>query len=290
MTSFRTQWQRIRNYIWIVCGALCLFVALVFWAITDNDAVVEVEKSAETEAELQIQPEKVAATNLLGALEEEVRPLEMTTRTVATVGSYEPEFRGSKFINENKNSSTIELFRVTKDDIIQSFLKKQPNRQNFFYIRLQGENEIEQYVLLYGIYKHENAAKQALQTLDLQLPKSIQPQIQEMTHYLTLVNDMGAEEMAGNQKLYAIQLKAAALPRVDESLLSFPKPNIATQNPKNIEQKSATTSTTITRRDENGNVVDVQQSHSAVQAVPKKNTPNDVNPKPVEREINDPFN
>ena len=83
-----------------MCGLACLFAALIFWAITDSDALV-VEKSAETESELQIQPEKVAATSLLGALQEEVRPLEMTTRVVNT-GSYEPEFRGSKFISDNK--------------------------------------------------------------------------------------------------------------------------------------------------------------------------------------------
>ena len=120
MATIRTQWQRIQNYIWLVCGLVCLFAALIFWAITDTDALVEVEKSAETESELQIQPEKVAATNLLGALQEEVRPLEMTTRVVNT-GSYEPEFRGTKFVTENKSASTIELFRVTKEDVIRSF-------------------------------------------------------------------------------------------------------------------------------------------------------------------------
>jgi hypothetical protein len=91
MATLRTQWQRIQNYIWLVCGLVCLFAALIFWAITDSDALVEVEKSAETESELQIQPEKVAATSLLGALQEEVRPLEMTTRVVNT-GSYDNMF------------------------------------------------------------------------------------------------------------------------------------------------------------------------------------------------------
>ncbi len=35
----------------------------------------------------------------LGALNEEVRPLDMTTRVVATA-QHEPEFRGTKFIND----------------------------------------------------------------------------------------------------------------------------------------------------------------------------------------------
>lgn len=281
MATIRTQWQRIQNYIWLVCGLVCLFAALVFWAITDSDALVEVEKSAETEAELQIQPEKVAATNLLGALQKEVRPLEMTTRVVNTA-TYEPEFRGTKFINDNKNAATIELFRATKDDVIRSFLKKQSDRKKFFYIRLSGENQIEQYVLLYGIYGNSDQAKQALQQLPFQFPKSIQPQVQNIENYAALVNDMGAEEMGSNSKIYAVNLKSAPLPRIDESLVAQPKPKPTVPV---VDPKAATTTTTVTRRDEEGNVVDVQQSHSGVESAPKKN-----GNKVAETEISDPFN
>ncbi|NNG77445.1 hypothetical protein HLH10_14460 [Acinetobacter sp. ANC 4277] len=281
MTIIRTQWQRIQNYIWLVCGLVCLFAALIFWAITDSDALVEVEKSAETEAELQIQPEKVAATNLLGALQKEVRPLEMTTRVVNTA-TYEPEFRGTKFINDNKNAATIELFRATKDDVIRSFLKKQSDRKNFFYIRLSGENQIEQYVLLYGIYGNSDQAKQALQQLPFQFPKSIQPQVQDIENYAALVNDMGAEEMGSNSKIYAVNLKSAPLPRIDESLVAQPKPKPTVPV---VDPKAAMTTTTVTRRDEEGNVVDVQQSHSGVESAPKKN-----GNKVAETEISDPFN
>ena len=281
MATLRTQWQRIQNYIWLVCGVVCLFAALVFWAITDGDALVEVEKSAETESELQIQPEKVAATNLLGALQDEVRPLEMTTRVVTT-GSYEPEFRGSKFINDNKNASTIELFRTTKDDVIRSFLKKQSDRKNFFYIRLSGENQIEQYVLLYGVYRNKDEAQRMLEQLPLQFPKTVQPKVQDIENYVSLVNDMGADEMGTNNKLYAVNLKSAPLPKVDESILAIVKPK---SNEPATDAKTATTTTTVTRRDEQGNVVDVQQSHSAVESAPKQG-----GNKVPEKEINDPFN
>lgn len=281
MATFRTQWQRIQNYIWLVCGMVCLFAALIFWAITDSDALVEVEKSAETESELQIQPEKVAATSLLGALQEEVRPLQMTTRVVTT-GSYEPEFCGSKFINDNKNASTIELFRVTKDDVIRSFLKKQANRNNFFYIRLSGENQIEQYVLLYGIYRNKDEAQRVLEQLPLQFPKTVQPKVQDIENYVSLVNDMGADEMGSNHKLYAVNLKSVPLPKVDESLLVLPKPKPAAAE---TDPKNATTTTTVTRRDEQGNVVDIQQSHSGADIAPKQG-----GNKISEKEINDPFN
>ena len=287
MTTRPTPWQRIQSYIWLVCGVGCLLAALIFWAITDTDALIEIEKSAETEVDLQIQPEKVAATHLLGALEDEVRPLEMTTRMVNT-GSYEAEFRGSKFINDNKNAFTLELFRVSKVDIIRSFLKKQDQRKNFFYIRLNDADQVEQYALIYGIYKNNAAAQQALQQLDLKLPKSIQPKIQAMKDYTALVNDMGAEEMRTNQPLYAVNLKVAALPRLDESLLIAAKPAIGSP-PTAINPKTATTNTTVTRRDPQGNIVDVQQSRSNVDSASKP-APAKSPTKPAETEISDPFN
>ena len=288
MTTLHTPWQRIRNSIWLVCGLGCLLAALIFWAITDNKNLVEMDKSAETEAELQIQPEKVAATSSLGALEEEVRPLEISTRIVNT-NNHEPEFRGTKFINDNKNALTLELFRVSKVEIIQSFLKKQPQRDHLFYIRLNAPDQIEQYALLYGLYKNDAQAEQALQQLALKLPTSIQPKIQALKDYAALVNDMGADESANNKKVYAVHLKAAALPSMDERPLLVPKP-VPNLSAPVIHPKTATTNTTVTRRDQQGNVVDVQQSHSTVvEVVPKQNGRQNSN-KPTESEISDPFN
>lgn len=40
--------QRVQNSIWLVCGALCLLLAIIFWAITDRDELVEVEKAPES--------------------------------------------------------------------------------------------------------------------------------------------------------------------------------------------------------------------------------------------------
>ena len=123
MTAQQSQWQKIHHYLWLVGGVVCLFAALVFWAMTDTQELIEVEKQAETEVDLQIQPEKVATMSHLGALSEEVRPLDMTTRVVATA-QHEPEFRGTKFVNEVSKQYGIELFRVAEQDILKSFLSK----------------------------------------------------------------------------------------------------------------------------------------------------------------------
>lgn len=298
MAAIRKSKQKIQNTIWLVCGLLCLFLALVAWAITDKDQLELVETQAATEAVVQIQPEKVAATTHLGGLLDEVRPLEMTTRVVAT-GEHEAEFRGNKFIEDNKKKYVIELFRVSEEQILNTFLKKQELRKDYRYIRLSGENQAEQYVLLYGLYGNENEAKNALNNLSVGLPKSVQPHVATVSSYQDFVNDMGSDELGLNHKLYAVKLRPVAVPVVDETVLAEArrkallnqqslnaKPNQNNLNPavkaqpnQNnssssarprsapteapvISPDKASTSTTVVRRDRHGNVVDVQQSHS----------------------------
>ncbi|ENW88375.1 hypothetical protein F906_00284 [Acinetobacter pseudolwoffii] len=290
MTALHTPWQKVQHYFWLVCGVCCLFAALIFWAITDSDAVIEVEKKPETKVQLQIQPEKVATMTHLGALFDEVKPLDLNTRTIVNA-THEPEFRGTKFVNEAKKQHAIELFRVSNEAILKSFLKKQPDRKYFIYLRISGENQPEQYVLLYGQYKTAAEANQALSTLNLNLPASVKPEVVPIQQYVSLVNNLGSEELASNQKLYEIRLKNVPLPKVDESV------RLRQQTQAEVKPRSsdATTSTTIVRRDAAGNVLDVQKSESAVEGVPQpqnnNNRPNQGgNSRPQNNEISDPFN
>lgn len=290
MTALHTPWQKVQHYFWLVCGVCCLFAALIFWAITDSDAVIEVEKKPETKVQLQIQPEKVATMTHLGALFDEVKPLDLNTRTIVNA-THEPEFRGTKFVNEAKKQHAIELFRVSNEAILKSFLKKQPDRKPFIYLRISGENQPEQYVLLYGQYKTAAEANQALSTLNLNLPASVKPEVVPIQQYVSLVNNLGSEELASNQKLYEIRLKNVPLPKVDESV------RLRQQTRAEVKPRSsdATTSTTIVRRDAAGNVLDVQKSESAVEGAPQPqnntNRPNQGgNSRPQNNEISDPFN
>ena len=304
MAAIRNRKQKMQHTIWLVCGLLCLFLALVAWAITDKDQLELVESNPENQVVVNIQPEKVAATSHLGALLDEVRPLAMTTRVVAT-GEHEAEFRGNKFIEDNKKKYVIELFRVSEEQIINTFLKKQELRKDYRYIRLSGENQTEQYVLLYGLYGSESEAQNALASLNLGLPKSVQPHVEQVSRYQDFVNDMGSDELGLNHKLYAVKLRPVAVPVIDESVLAEAKrkelmgqqrlavkPNTPRSNQLKSESKpqqnreaaqpsatrprpvqdapainpeKATTSTTVVRRDQHGNVVDVQQSHSQTQ-------------------------
>ena len=277
--ALRTHWQRMQNYIWLAFGGACLFFALVFWAITDTDELVEVEKKAETEVELQIQPEKVAAMNHLGALFDEVKPLEMTTRVV-TAAQHEAEFRGTKFVNEQKNAYAIELFRVTDEAILKNFLKKQPERKGFTYLRLSGEGHPEQYVLLYGIYRNAAGAESALTDLKLDLPASVKPAAAEIGKYQPLVNDLGTDELSASSQLHEVKLKTAPLPKIDEAQAALQAQVKAKAQQKAAEPKAATTTTTVTQRDADGNVVNVQRSQSSAEH----------SKAPAQQEVADPFN
>ncbi|MDE4041115.1 hypothetical protein [Acinetobacter pittii] len=267
MTVSRTLWQNVQQYIWLVGGIVCLLLAFIFWVMTDSKKLVEVEKSADSDAPVQIQPEKVATTSNLGALADEVRPLDLTTRTVAS-GQHEAEFRGTKFINENKKQWTLELFRASDEDIIKNFLKNRPERNKFIYFRLSGDKQSEQYVLTYGVFKRSEDAIQQLTQLNLDLPESIKPQPQQFSTYAPLVNDLGADEMKGGiSQTYEVRLRPAALPKIDESLLI--EGGVATQPKVVAPATNSTTRTTIIRRDAEGNVVDVHQSNSAVDVAKK---------------------
>ncbi|MCU4443106.1 hypothetical protein [Acinetobacter pittii] len=267
MTVSRTLWQNVQQYIWLVGGIVCLLLAFIFWVMTDSKKLVEVEKSADSDAPVQIQPEKVATTANLGALADEVRPLDLTTRTVAS-GQHEAEFRGTKFINENKKQWTLELFRASDEDIIKNFLKNRPERNKFIYFRLSGDKQSEQYVLTYGVFKRSEDAIQQLTQLNLDLPESIKPQPQQFSTYAPLVNDLGADEMKGGiSQTYEVRLRPTALPKIDESLLIGG--GVATQPKVTAPATNSTTRTTIIRRDAEGNVVDVHQSNSAVDVAKK---------------------
>lgn len=281
MTALRTHWQKIQQSIWLLGAVLCLLAALIFWAVTDREELVEIEKQPESEIELQIQPEKVAATTYLGGLQEEVRPLELTTRLIAS-GLHEAEFRGTKFIQEQKNNSTIELFRVNDENIIKSFIKKQTDRSKLFYIRLSGEGQAEQYVMLYGSFSNKREAAQTLTALPFKFPETIQPVVVQFADYRPYVNDLGADEMGLSTKLYAVNLHPAAVPKIDESALARPPATTTTApSTQTVAPQNSTTSTTITRRDQEGNVVDVQKSQSGTAPT---------QPDAPEPEVRDPFN
>jgi len=197
-----------------------------------------------------------------------------------------PEFRGTKFIKENQRQWTMEVFRSSDEAIIKNFLLNREDRRKFVYFRLSGEDQVEQYVLAYGVFGSAEDASRQFAQLNLALPESIQPTAHQLSSYAALVNDLGSDEMkSANNQLYAVQLRPAALPRVDESLL------IGTQTASNARSTdaSSTVKTTVTQRDAQGNVVNVKQTQSAPKP-PATAEKIKENSDASKREVSDPFN
>ena len=96
----------------------------------------------------------------------------------------------------------------------------------------------------------------------MQHPQTIQPKAQQLSVYAEFVNDLGADEMrsAANQ-LYAIQLKPAALPKIDETLL-LGNQTQKTIAPEMARDASTSVRTTVTQRDAEGNIVNVKRSQT----------------------------
>ena len=285
MAVSRSIWQHIQHYSWVVFAIICLIAALIFWAVSESDDVVEVKQTAKTETQVQIQPEKVAVTTHLGALVKEVNPLDLSARVVVA-NEHAAEFRGTKFIKENQRQWTMEIFRSSEEAIIKNFLASRADRAQFIYFRLSGQDQLEQYVLVYGAFANAELAKRQFAQLNLQLPQSIQPQPHLLSSYAEFINDLGSDELkSSTSPLYAIQLKPAALPKVDETLVrdsSLRASSVGRENSTVIDSAS-TVKTTVTQRDAQGNVVNVEQSHSNAEKL-KENSKNS------SAVVSDPFN
>ena len=259
MAVSRSIWQHIQHYSWVVFAIICLIAALIFWAVSESDDVVEVKQTAKTETQVQIQPEKVAVTTHLGALVKEVNPLDLSARVVVA-NEHAAEFRGTKFIKENQRQWTMEIFRSSEEAIIKNFLASRADRAQFIYFRLSGQDQLEQYVLVYGAFANAELAKRQFAQLNLQLPQSIQPQPHLLSSYAEFINDLGSDELkSSTSPLYAIQLKPAALPKVDETLVRDSSPRASSVGRENstVIDSASTVKTTVTQRDAQGNVVNV---------------------------------
>lgn len=195
-------------------GIGCLFAATIFWAISDNEELIEIPTMATEQQAATIQGEKVRVTAQLGTFQEEVAPLDLSRRNTVA-GVHSPEFRGAKFIEEHGRSWTLELLRSSDEEIIKVYLTKKENRNNYQYFRLNEPEKPEQFVLTYGRFNSVAEALKPLDQIDFGLPDSVQPVSTRFSAYEPFVNDLGADEMRTSSKLYQVNLKAAPLPRLE---------------------------------------------------------------------------
>lgn len=255
MMQQQSQPHKIKHRILFATGILCLVVACILNLMTKK--IEKKETTDEEDLHPQFQAEQVSAVPNLGVLNEQVKPLQQTTRVV-TSGTHAPEFRGTKYVTLYQKSYSIEVLQMSKENILKDFLAQRSDRQQFVYLRLSAENQPERYVLLYGIYRTAREAETALTQLKSKLPQFMQLQVVPFEHYVKEVNDLGTDEVSSNQSVYDINLTNAPVPRA-----SFPNP---VQNSTDVfSQESSvptTTQITVTQKDQKGQIVHVEQSKS----------------------------
>lgn len=235
----------------LIGGGICLVAAGICGLFSTSKPLKHATQPTQEDVQPQFQAEKLSAIPNLGVMVDEVRPLQQTTRVVAS-GQHSAEFRGTHFIQTNIKNYALEIFETNKEELIQDFLDKRSDRQKFIYLRLSIEHQPERYILLYGLYNSEDNAQEQLQQLNLGLPKSIHPKTVALKNYADLVNDMGADELSSNQQLYNVKLKPAAIPQTPVVPVAPASSTVTTTAPA--------VQTTITRKDHEGNVVSVTQS------------------------------
>ncbi len=289
-------WQVVKNSTWIIFAISALLIALLCWGVqlkTDHVEQVPVEVEAQ-QAARPVQVEKVFSNQTLGGFSSEVPAIDISKRVVA-VGEHEPEFRGSKFTIDNRKMWTLQLMKVTEEDIIRSYLNKQDDRSNFFYLRLRDGKNPEQFVLIYGLYKGVKQAIDASQKVDFALPESIKILPEKMSMYTSMVNDLGSEEMMNGTVLRPVLLAKTSMPQkvlepvkkqlpATSSVPSSSVPNVATTTTVVTVQQNNEPKTTSTEA-----VVTTTQKPPSNNEVVEQKTIEQPKPSSSEQQVVDPF-
>lgn len=258
-------WSKIKVLIWLGLGVICLFSLLFIWIFQGVKRDV-VEKPIEVIEQEEIRPVKIEEVKFnanLGSFYSEVPALNLVKRNVE-IGHHEPEFRGTKFIDENKKAWTLQLMVVTEEDIIRAYLAKRDDRSEFYYFRLQEDNKPTQYVLTYGIFKDVKPAVQLLEKMDFSLPESVKIIPERFVNYASKVNDLGSDELAQGSQLRNVILTRAALPKITDLM---PR-EVSNRLPSEL---TGGTTTTVERKDEQGNVKSTSTNSTPIKP-PKEET------------------
>lgn len=285
-------WKTIQNFLWLLFAAVCLFLALVLWALNfKQPEVVEIEPEKQAqEAVRPVKNETVAFDTQLGTFITEVPALVLQQRVVAA-GDRAPEFRGSKFISENTKSWSLQLMAVTEEDIIKSYLDKREDRNKFQYFRLQAEGQPEQFVLTYGIFKDVNEVLDKTKVIRFDLPDQIKNKPEKFSTYSNLINDLGYDELSTGTKLRPITLTKAALP-----VIPVLRPAVPSSATTRVEE--GVVSTEIKRRETPVTSVQDKKTETVSKAeqptanVQERRTSPSTKPQAVEQQpqVVDPFN
>lgn len=180
--------------IWLVMAGIML-ILWFFMSLFDGTPVTAKERK-----KTQVVAEDFAlplTIDHLNELAREVSPIDFTT-VVQDLRNYPAEFKDKKFFENNKKRWTVQVMDVAQNEIITEYLKRRNDREKFAYFRYYNTNNEQRYILTYGIMGSTQEALGTIKTIDFELPKSIMPMPEQMSRYVSMIDNYERPEMLVN--------------------------------------------------------------------------------------------
>lgn len=180
--------------IWLVMAGIML-ILWFFMSLFDGTPVTAKERK-----KTQVVAEDFAlplTIDHLNELAREVPPIDFTT-VVQDLRNYPAEFKDKKFFENNKKRWTVQVMDVAQNEIITEYLKRRNDREKFAYFRYYNTNNEQRYILTYGIMGSTQEALGTIKTIDFELPKSIMPMPEQMSRYVSMIDNYERPEMLVN--------------------------------------------------------------------------------------------
>jgi hypothetical protein len=214
MTTRSSYWQTTKHLIWFSLGMGCVLLSFIFWILQNRPQTVELLQTEHEShaADRPIQVEKVSINENLGTFSDEVSTLDVQQHNV-DLTVHDAEFRGAKFVADNQKLWTLQLIKISDEDIIKAYLSNRADRRQFNYLRLQEAKKPDSYVLIYGQFSSAEQALAQAQTSNFALPSTVKITAVQLADYLPWVRDMGNEELLSASKLRQVILTKTAPPR-----------------------------------------------------------------------------
>lgn len=242
MTTRSAYWQTAKNVIWLSFGLGCVLASFIFWILQLAPRGVEeiVDNPSAQETARPVKNEKVTISDSLGSFTKLVAPIELSQRSVEPT-VHDREFRGAKYVAEHQKKWTLQLMKISEEEIVKAYLTKRSDRNQFNYLRLQDGKNPDYYVLIYGVYDSEQQALENAQRVNFNLPTSIEVVAAPFANYLPLVNDMGSDELMTSSKLRDVNLTRTYTPPPAAVVKPQPAPPVAVENTQLPQNNAAAT-------------------------------------------------
>ena len=180
--------------IWLVMAGIML-ILWFFMSLFDGTPVTAKERK-----KTQVVAEDFAlplTIDHLNELAREVSPIDFTT-VEQDLRNYPAEKKKKKFFENNKKRWTVQVMDVAQNEIITEYLKRRNDREKFAYFRYYNTNNEQRYILTYGIMGSTQEALGTIKTIDFELPKSIMPMPEQMSRYVSMIDNYERPEMLVN--------------------------------------------------------------------------------------------